>query len=109
MVDLELVSAALGQEVREHLNDMSASNKHDGSPETHLDGVKGSTCALGVELHTPHFLARFSGRLDALHGRVIAVDEERFPALRERTLELQSVLMVLAISNQKSKGLRAKG
>ena len=48
-----------------------------------------------MELHTPHAFSRVSRRLDPLNGRVVAVDEEWLPAIRERILELQCVLMVL--------------
>lgn len=36
-----------------------------------------------MELHTPDFLTRVSSGFDALYGRVVAVDEEGFPALGE--------------------------
>ena len=48
-----------------------------------------------MELHTPHAFSRLSRRLNPLHGRVVAVDEEWLPAIREWILELQRVLVVL--------------
>ena len=49
-----------------------------------------------MELHTPHTIAGCSRGFDTLDGRVVAVDEERLPAVRERVLELQRVLVILA-------------
>ena len=49
-----------------------------------------------MELHTPDLLAGVVGRLDTLDGGVVAVNEEGLPAGRERILELQRVLVVLA-------------
>lgn len=67
------------------------------TPESaYLHRVERTSRALGMELYTPHVLSRFSRRLDPLNGRVVTVDEERLPAIREWILELQRVLMVLA-------------
>jgi len=48
-----------------------------------------------VELDTPDLLSRLLSGFDAFYRRVIAIDEKRFPSLRERVLQLQRILMVL--------------
>ena len=67
----------------------------------HLDRVKGSACRLGVELDAPDALARLGRGDDALDRRVVAVDEERCPAVREVFGELQGVLVVLRLDHQR--------
>ena len=94
-VGLQLMRTALSKEVREHLGAMSEEVMTKKGP-AYLNGIKRAPGTLGVELYTPDLLARLGGRLDALDGRVIAVNEERLPALREGVLQLQSILMVLA-------------
>jgi hypothetical protein len=69
---------------------------------TDLDGVKRTAGALGVELDAPDLLARVRGGLDALDRRVVAVDEERLPALGEGVLKRERVLMVLTTPRQPS-------
>lgn len=64
---------------------------------TDLDGVQRATCTFRVELNTPYFFAGLRGRLDTLHGRVIAVNEEGFPSSWERILKLERVLVILAV------------
>ena len=61
----------------------------------YLDRIERTSRALGMELYTPHAFTRFSRRLNPLNGRVVTVDEERLPAIREWILEFQRVLMVL--------------
>ena len=51
-----------------------------------------------MELHAPHALAGRGRGLDALDGRVVAVDEEGLPAGRERVAERERVLVVLAVA-----------
>jgi hypothetical protein len=41
--------------------------------ETDLNGVKGTSSGLGVELNTPDLLARLGSRDDALNGRVVGL------------------------------------
>lgn len=50
-----------------------------------------------MELNTPNALAGLRGRLDALYGRVVAVDEEGLPSVGEGIREFEGVLMVLTI------------
>jgi hypothetical protein len=61
----------------------------------HFNRVQRTARALGMELHAPDLLPRVCSGFDSLNGRVIAVDKERFPALREWILQGQRVLMVL--------------
>ena len=92
--EVQFVRAALGKEVREHLGAMSEEVMTKKGP-AYLNGIKRAPGTLGVELYTPDLLARLSGRLDTLDRRVIAVDEERLPARRERILQLERILVVL--------------
>lgn len=62
----------------------------------HLDRIKRSTGTLRMELHAPNLLTRVGCRFDALDRRVVTIDEEGLPALREGILEFERVLMVLA-------------
>lgn len=73
---------------------------------TYFNGVQRATGAFGMELDTPDFLPGVVGGLDSLDRGVVAVDEERFPALRERILERQGVLVVLAVV--KRDGIRTR-
>ena len=71
-----------------------SSDKGEGT--SYLDRVKRTTSTLWMELHPPNPLPRLCCRFDTLDGRVVTVDEEGFPPLRERILERESVLVVLA-------------
>jgi hypothetical protein len=64
--------------------------------EAYFDSVERTASTLWVKLHAPNLPARIDSGLNALDRRVIAVDEEGLPSLREGILQLQSILVVLA-------------
>ena len=74
----------------------SAQGHSNSQGKAHLDSIKRPTSALGMKLDTPYFSPRSRCRLDPFHGRIITVDKEWFPSLRERVLQLQRVLVILA-------------
>jgi len=70
---------------------------------TNLDRVQRSPSALWMKLDTPNLLTGLRRGLDAFDRRIIAVDEERFPTFRERFLQLQGILVILAVGGSLSK------
>lgn len=89
----------LVDKVGEHLKGLSAQISKDITSKygSHLDGVKRPTSRLRVELNTPDSLAALRSRDDTLDGRVVTVNEERSPTLREVLGKSKSVLMVLGL------------
>lgn len=86
----------LRDKICEHLcNEMRLCiQKSDNTAD--LDRIQGTTRTLRVELDAPDLHSGFFGGLDTFYRRIITVDEKRFPPLRERVLQRQSILMVLA-------------
>lgn len=89
----------LVDKVGEHLKGLSAQISKDITSKygSHLDGVKRPTSRLRVELNTPDSLAALRSRDNTLDGRVVTVNEERSPTLREVLGKSKSVLMVLGL------------
>jgi hypothetical protein len=93
------MSLALVDKISEHLSIINVSNcLKDNIFIAYLDSVERSASTLRVKLDAPDLLARLGGGFNTLHGGVVAINKERFPSSRERVLQLQRVLVILAFA-----------